>query len=197
MKLNIDEKICQLHGLEAEQFLLAFAYRQIENPKKTLEELLEKEVFIFKEGKYYITQHWNDIIDEIICDSSGAIDDEERLTNLAQQMRECFPQGKMAGTPYYYRCNNKEVIQKLKKFFVTYGNYPDSKIIEATKRYVASFNGDYRYMSLIKYFISKMKPITEEDGTTHNVEYSPLADYLENKDNEVVSSGDWLMSSRN
>ena len=33
-------------------------------------------------------------------------------------MRECFPQGKMPGTAYYYRCNNAEVVKKLKKFFV-------------------------------------------------------------------------------
>jgi hypothetical protein len=97
----------------------------------------------------------------------------------------------MPGTPYYYRCNNSEVIKKLKKFFIQYGNYPDDDIVDACKRFVASFRGNYKYLPLVKYFISKLKDQEEEDGTIHKVEYSPLADYLENKEETVTDTSDW------
>jgi hypothetical protein len=92
----------------------------------------------------------------------------------------------------------REVVLKLKKFFAQYGNYPDDKIIDATKRFVAAYNGNYRYLPLIKYFISKNKTVIDEDGTSHIQEVSELASYLENKETETrATSDDWLMSARN
>lgn len=202
MKIAIDEKICGKHGLSLEETLMALAIRMStkNQPQEVIDNMVNREIVVFKSGKTLVTQHWSDVLDEIICDSSGGIDDEERLLNLAQKMRECFPQGKMPGTPYYYRCNNAEVIKKLKKFFLQYGNYSDDEIVNACKRFVASFNGNYRYMPLIKYFISKMKPEVDELGNAHNVEFSPLADYLENKEEEGAvanTSDDWMLNVKN
>jgi hypothetical protein len=119
-------------------------------------------------------------------------------------MRECFPQGKMRDkfgreTPYYYRCNNPEVIKKLKKFFTQFGNYSDEDIISATKRYVASFNGNYAGMRLIKYFILKDAVKQGEEGS-HVEQVSDLLTFLENGESEeevVINNGDWLTTSRN
>lgn len=199
MKLTVDEKIALKHHLTPQEVLTALAVRSTANFQALLDNLVAREVLVLKEGKYFITQHWNDEIDEILLDSSGGIDDEERLNNLAKQMRECFPKGKMPGTVYYYRCNVREIVLKLKKFFEVYGNYPDDKIIEATKRYVASFNGNYKYMQLIKYFIHKDKLKMGEDGQQHVSAESPLATYLENKEESdlITASDDWLTTVRN
>lgn len=199
MKLTVDEKIALKHHLTTEEVLTALAVRNTNDFQKVLDNLVAREVLILRDGKYFITQHWNDEIDEILLDSSGGIDDEVRLNNLATQMRECFPKGKMPGTPYYYRCNVREVVLKLKKFFEIYGNYPDEKIIDATKRFMASFNGNYAYLPLIKYFIHKDKLKMGEDGLQHVSPESPLATYLENKEdnNLVTASDDWLVTVRN
>lgn len=197
-KIAINDKVCLKQGLTPEEVLLSLAIRSGDF-NENLSNLIAREVIVARNGQYLVTQHWSDVIDEILCDSSKQ-QDNERLLNLAKSMMACFPKGKMPGTPYYYRCNSTEVVRKLKKFFEVYGDtYSDEQIIDATKRFVASFNGDYKYMPLIKYFISKLKPITEEDGTTHNVEFSPLADFLENEEDEdVVScSDDWLANVRN
>lgn len=199
MKVIIDENVCVKKQLTTQEVMLALCIR-IGNWEETIQNMLNREILVNKGGKYYVTQHWSDAIDEIICDSSDSPQSDERLTKLAVKMRECFPEGKMLGTPYYYRCNNSEVIKKMKKFFLQYGNYSDEEIIDACKRFVASFNGNYRYLPLVKYFIYKMKDEKDEDGNVHKVEHSPLADYLENKEqNDVISttSDDWLMSSRN
>jgi hypothetical protein len=181
MKITIDDKICLKHGLTPNEVMLALAIRTGEI-EEDISNMVARGILVDK-GEYLVTQRWSDVLDEILCDSQSSIEkSDEELLNLAQRMRECFPQGKMPGTPYYYRCNNSEVIKKLKKFFIQYGNYPDDDIVDACKRFVASFRGNYKYLPLVKYFISKLKDQEDEDGTIHKVEYSPLADYLENKE---------------
>lgn len=199
MKIVIDESTCLKKGLTPQEVMIALVIRSGEWDED-VDNMLTRQILVNKGGKYLVTQRWSETIDEILCDSSGEVPDEERLLKLAQKMRDCFPEGKMPGTPYYYRCNNPEVMKKMKKFFIQYGNYSDEEIIDACKRFVAAYNGNYRYLPLIKYFIYKMKDEKDEQGNIHKVEHSPLADYLENKEEEekvVTNSEDWLMSSRN
>ena len=199
MEIKIDEKVCLKKGLTPTEVVISLIVRNGEF-EEVLNNMVAKEILVKQGDKYMVTQHWSEIVDEVVCDSSGNNQDDERLLNLAVKMRACFPEGKMPGTPYYYRCNNGEVVRKMKKFFLQYGDYPDDKIEKACKRFVASFNGNYRYLPLIKYFIFKFKDERDEDGNVHRVEHSPLADYLENEEKdgvEVDNSDDWLMNSRN
>lgn len=200
MKIVIDSKQCLKNKLSPQEVLIALAIRSSKDDiKSIIDNLVNRQVLSSHEGNLTTTQHWDEVIDTILVDSAGAIDDEERLNALAEKMKLCFPEGKMPGTPYYYRCNRREIVLKLKKFFIQYGNYKDEDIVDATKRFVASFKGDYKYLPLIKYFIMKTKTIAGEDGVNHNMECSPLADYLENKEDEnvVTASDEWLMNTRN
>ena len=203
MKIIIDEKVCTKHKMTVQEVLLALAFR-MNNSDIVIDNMLRREILINK-GDYLVTQHWSDVLDEILSDSSGSVEkSDEELLELAKQMRELYPQGKMKDrygrmTPYYYRCNNSEVVKKLKKFFTIFGNVPDEEILDATKRYVASFQGNYTGMRLIKYFILKDDVKPGEDGN-HVEQISDLATFLENKESEeeVVNNDDsWLMNSRN
>ena len=202
MKISIDEKKCLKHKLTVEELLVALMYRQVDNLEAVSENLVNREILTKRDGKYLVTQRWSDEIDEIICDSSGTIEySEGQLLQLAQNIREIFPNIKMPGTPYYYRCNNKEIFKKLKKFFVQNGNYSEEDILDATRRYVASFRGNYRYMKLAKHFISKLEDEEGEDGMIHKVEHSYLLDFLENKESEEdvveVNTDDWTANVKN
>lgn len=199
MKITIDERQCLRHHLTTEEVMMMLALRMCKDTHEVIANLEAREVITDQNGRLMLTQRWSDELDEILLDSSEEMDDEERLLNLAKKMRDAYPKGKMPGTAYFYRCNNREVVLKLKKFFAAYGNYPDDKILDATKRYVASFNGNYKYLPLIKYFISKDKLRLGEDGQQHVSPESPLATYLENKEdsNLVTASDDWLMTVRN
>ena len=208
MKFTIDEKVSLKHKLTIPEVLAALSVRQAKNYEEMIENLFNREVLVQHGDKTLITQHWSDVLDEIICDSSGSYGSDDRLLNLAIAMRECFPKGKMKDrfgreTPYYYRCNNNEVIKKLKKFFTQFGNYSDEEILDATKRYVATNSrNNYANMRLIKYFILKDAVKQGEDGENHVEQVSDLATFLENKEEETsismaTSSDDWLMSSRN
>ena len=85
----------------------------------------------------------------------------------------------------------------MKKFFEQHGDYTDEEILEATKRFVASFKGNYRYLPLIKYFIIKNKTVAGEDGRNYITEVSELASYLENKEDRYADSDEWLVTARN
>ena len=206
MKLLIDEEVCLKHKMTLQEFLFALAIRTGDH-KKDISNMVSREILVWDKGHPMVTQHWSDVLDEIIADSSGKIEkSDEELIQLAQKMRELYPQGKMKdrfgrATPYYYRCNNAEVVKKLKKFFTVFGDVPDDDILDATKRYVASFRGNYTGMRLIKYFILKDDVRPSEDGTGHVEQISDLATFLENKESEgeegVTNSDDWLTNTRN
>ena len=208
MKLTVDENTCLKHKLTFEEFLVAYTVGAVKDYEGTLHNLLNRQVIVKREGRYYVTQPWGDTMDEIICDSTkGSNRSDEEILALAQKLREVYPEGKMRNqyggiTPYYYRCNNSEVTKALKRFFVQRGNYSDEEIIDATRRYVASFQGQYwqKGMRLLKYFILKDARKQGEDGTNHVEQVSDLETYLCNKDEEVKTSRDddsWLMSARN
>lgn len=208
MKITIDEKQCIKKNLTLPEALMAVIVR-INNNEYTIDNLIssleKKEAIVYDKDSqdFYITRSWSDKLDEILCDSTKDIDadEEQRLMILAKKMRDCYPKGKMPGTPYYYACNNREVFLKMKKFFVQYGDYSDEDIVDATKRYVDSFCGNYKGMRLIKYFIMKddVKPCMDDDGNIVNkvVQTSDLATFLENKDFDSVENDNWLMISRN
>ena len=137
--------------------------------------------------KYNATEKGIILADELIADSEESIVvKEDSIKELADKLRSIYPEGKMAGTSYYYRCNRADIVRKLKSFFRRYGEYTTEQIIEATQRYVNSFNGNYTYLRLLKYFIWKDE---NKDGETLQV--SQLADWIENKNEVNTTNSDW------
>lgn len=145
---------------------------------------------------------WYGTILKLIGDQS----EEERLLNLAIKVQECFPIQKLKyndgrTSPFYFRCNKTEIKDKLKKFFALYGDVPDEDVIDATKRYVASYaSKDYIGMRLAKYFILKDARKLTADEEVHVEQLSDLATFLENKpteEDDIVNGDDWLVNSRN
>lgn len=209
MKTVLNEKICLKHKLTLQELLVALAVRG-GKVNEVVDNLISREVIVERNGEYYITQHWNDVVDEILCDStSNGVDlSDERLLSLAKRVQECFPVMKMRNaygqdTPFYYRCNKTEIKNKLKKFLTVYGDVPDDDIVNATKRYVATYaSKGYVGMRLAKYFIIKEDRKLHADEEMHVEEISDLATFLENKTDEgettdIVNGDDWLVNSRN
>lgn len=206
-KVTLDEKVCLKHKLTLQEVLIALAVRA-GSTNETVKNLLEREVIVERNGDFLITQHWNDVLDEVLCDSeNNGIDlSDERLLALAKKVQECFPIMKMRyasgqDSPFYFRCNKTEIKNKLKKFLIIYGDVIDEDIIDATKRYVATYaSKGYLGMRLAKYFILKDDRKLGADEEVHVEQLSDLATFLENKgseEEEAVNDDDWLLSSRN
>lgn len=112
---------------------------------------------------------------------------QERISYLAKELRNTFPEGKKPGTSYQWKGSTLLIMKRLNMFFHKYGeDYSDDSIINAAKNYVEGFNGDYRFMRILKYFIYK-------EGFNANGEVestSDLLEYIENEGQEDLSS-DW------
>lgn len=137
------------------------------------------------------------VAESIMADSNNS--SEKRFENLADKLRELFPAGKKPGYAYTWKDSTPCIADRLKKFVLKYGDYPDDDIIRVTKEYVDSFNGNYKYMQLLKYFIWKNKVTGEEligGRIVGEVEkQSQLAAYLQDTDDKK-SSQDWDVTLR-
>lgn len=109
-----------------------------------------------------------------------------RWENLANELRELYPKGKKPGTAYMWRDSVPIIAKKLKALVKKYGDcFTDEQAIKATKRYVESFNGNYQYMQLLKYFISKQTVVNGEIEET-----SQLLSYIVNEEQGLEESFD-------
>lgn len=201
MKLTINEKLCGKYGLTVSQVLLMLSVCK-KDLGDTLAVLLRKGIILKQGSEYTLSPLWKDTLDKVL-DSSAGLEGDDWYKSLAAEFAKAFPQGKMPNTAYYYRCNTSELVNKFKKFFLTHSEYKPSdeireRIIEAARRYNREMDYNPRYRTLAKYFISKMKPVMDEDGIVHNEEVSQLASYLENEESPDSSvSGEWHLSQRN
>ena len=194
MKLIIDEKACKKHKMTLIEVLYALAIKE-GLTGNDVQEMLSKEILVEGQDSWYmVTQHWNDVVEEILADSLGTVErTDEEIAKLALEVQKCFPKIKMRDkygkeTSYWYTCNKPEISKALKRFFAQYGNYSDEEIIDATKRYVATFNDDYTGMRIAKYFIIKDRIMQGEDGG-YKDRVSDLLTFLENKEED--DSDDW------
>ena len=193
MKFTIDEAVVTKLGMDLPSLFATLLVKTGADIEQVFSDLVKKEVLVKGMlGGYSVTPRWSDVCNNILLTSEKTIPKDEELEPLALELMSLVPQTKMPGTPYYYKCNKREIILKLKKFFKLYGFYPYEDIINATKRYVASFNGDYRYMKLLKYFIMKDEKRTDSDGRGYIEETSMLATELENKESSDINSDNWV-----
>ena len=103
-----------------------------------------------------------------------------------------FPKGIKEGTNSRWVDGLALVSKRLKQFVQKYGEFTEEEIVDATKRYVDSFNGNYTKMRTLRYFIwaDKRNPSTGE------VEYtSDLLSFLEDTEDENITA-DWEVKLR-
>lgn len=193
MIITIDEDVCKKNGCNiAELFVLLLIKLGADIPS-ILQSLLDRKHIVKGDlfSKLLITQHWSDVTSTILLDSDKDRVSEDRIEKLAAELMKIFPREKKAGTCHYFRGNKKDNTLKLKKFFKLYGDkYTDEQIIEAAKKYVASFNGNYSYMRILKYFIWKDQRKVDENGVGYIEETSDLASYIDNLDADTHDT-DW------
>lgn len=181
MNITINDDVCTKYGLSLPELLVILALKsdKLETTIASLENkgAIVSDVF---EG-HLVTQRWDDIASSILLDSDKDRQSPDRIANLAAKLMEIFPKEKKAGTNHYFRGNTKDITLKLKKFFKLYGDkYSDEQVLNAAQAYVSSFNGNYTYMRILKYFLWKDDKKLGEDGKYYIEETSDLATWIEN-----------------
>ena len=194
MKIEVSDEICKKYNLSITEalVLIGLKYSSQEIFQKLNKErfLLDLGSSIFEEEtKYKLSRKANEVLSCILAESTDVV--AKRTTNieeLADKLRNVYPSGKIYNNNYYYRCNRQDIINKLKTFFKIYGTkYTDEQIINATQKYIKSFNGNYTYLKLLKYFIWKDERLKGESVQ------SLLADFIENESSEDITNDDWTI----
>lgn len=190
MKYVIDETVVAKSKLSLAELFALLLIKTGANLNDIISDLVKKEAIVSMgiDNKYLLTQRWSDMCDNILLSSEKSIPTDEELIPLAEKLMQIFPHGKKPGTPYYWKCNKREIALKLKSFYKLYGvKYTEEEILSAAHRYVESFNGDYRFMRLLKYFIWK-----KENGE----EISELATFIDNEGQEDDTGDSWVTELR-
>lgn len=181
MKYCIEENIAKKHHLNINEFLGLMLIKNGCNLQQLIDKMMERELIsqdMF--SNYKVTEYWDMELQKVLLESDAEIPKDNDLNYLVGQLREIFPKGIKTGSAAW-RGNKREITFRLQKFFKIYDKYTDDEIIEATKKYVESFNGNYTYMRILKYFILKDEVKIGEDGCRYVEQVSELANFLENE----------------
>lgn len=190
MNITVNEKILKKYNLTLEEFLVLYLCSKEIDIEATIQHLIDIDIVnrdLYNNVSAVVSNNTKELIASIIVDSDKSIiDKDEEFTSLASKMRELYPSGKKPGTTYYWQDSIPIISKKLKTLVAKFGvKLTEEEVLEATQRYVDSFNGDYKYMQLLRYFILKTN---KDTGETR----SELLSYMENKDEDIRE--DWTSS---
>ena len=189
MTISINEKVLDKYNLTLDEFLVLYLCSREVDVEATIQKLIKMGIVdrdIYNKISAVVSNNTKELITSIIIDSDKAVinKDEEFLT-LADKMRAIFPEGRKAGTTYYWRDSVQVIAKKLKTLVAKFEiQLTEDIVLDATRRYVESFNGVYTYMQLLKYFILKT------DKTTGDIR-SELLSYIENAEQDADNNPDW------
>lgn len=191
-KVSINKDVLEKNNLSMDEFLVLLLTYNKANIREVKQSLVEKGLADFSvfDDELVISSTTKDLITSISIDSDvKVLSKDKEFRELADKLKELFPKGKKAGTTYMWRDSTAVIARKLKTLVVKYDyQFTEEQAIKATKAYVESFNGDYTYMQLLKYFILKSLP----DGEIK----SDFMSYIENEGQEDELSDNWLNEMR-
>lgn len=193
MTISLSKEGCSKNNITISEVLLLLCFGNDVNFEEA-KTLLIKKGFITSASldnsslKWRVTNKGTEILNSVIIDSEKEPKPKDQLTEIAAALKGIFPKGKKDGTNYYWAEGVALIIRRLKLFFKKYGNtYTSDQIIQAATKYVQSFNGNYQYMKLLKYFIFKEKLNVNGEAEGE----SELINYIENAGQEEDLRNDW------
>ena len=193
MKYRIDTEILERGGIELDEALyLLSVYKKKPINFNTVQKVkVENKILKFENPRdpVKITPKGQSFIESILAKSKIHVssDNLERYRDLADKMREVYPKGLKPGTNYQWRDSTAIIADRLMKLVAKYNiEFTDEEAVEATKRYIASFNGNYKYMQILKYIISKQKPIEGAPAEQN----SQFLSFLQNEEG-IIENQDW------
>jgi len=194
MNITINDAVLEKHNLTLDEFLVLYLCSKEVDIEATIKHLIEVGIVdrdLHNKVSAVVSNNTKELIASIIIDSDKTtINKEREFNDLAKKMRELFPEGRKEGTTYYWRDSIPIIARKLKTLVAKFGvKFTEEEALEATRKYVDSFNGDFRYMQLLKYFILKT------DKTTGDVR-SDFLSLIQNPEESDSLNENWLTELR-
>lgn len=155
--LQINKSILRESGVSvtAYMFMLILMYYPNTKININLTQILEYGFIIENDVGYSLTDIGLEFIGNMESQNVVVKQSKKASVELVNTLREMYPEGKKTGTNQYWRDNVSNITKKLNQFYKDFGYFEDEKIIEATQKYLASFNGNNQLMRVLKYFILK------------------------------------------
>lgn len=193
MRLTIDQTVLDKHDLTISEFMVLYLSANSVNIKSCMDSLVAKGLAdknLFSEGSIVVSDKVKELVSTIAIDSDkSVIDKDAEFIELANELRELYPAGRKEGTTYMWRGTTAEIAKKLKTLVVKYKySFTKEQVIKATKEYISSFNGNYKKMRLLKYFILK----SERDADDNINVISELMTLIENEGQVDTQRDDWM-----
>lgn len=193
MRLTIDQTVLEKHDLTVSEFMVLYLSANSVNIKSCMDSLVAKGLAdknLFSEGSIVVSDKVKELVSTIAIDSDkSVIDKDAEFIELANELRELYPAGKKEGTTYMWRGTTAEIAKKLKTLVVKYKySFTREQVLKATKEYISSFNGNYKRMRLLKYFILK----SERDADDNINVISELMTLIENEGQMDAQRDDWM-----
>lgn len=201
MKVTIETNAMIRHGTCIGEVLVLLEILNNVNHSQIINSLLKKGYITAATGQPFVTEKKyalmdkaKSLLEDVNLDSMDSNSKDSRnIEELAIKLKELFPKGKKPGTTQYWTEGTSLIVKRLKVFFKKYGEYTDEQILSAAERYIKSFNGNYSYMRVLKYFIwaEKVNKAGEVEST------SDLLTFIENAEQENSSlDNDWSAELR-
>lgn len=193
MRLTIDQTVLDKYDLTISEFMVLYLNVNSVDIKSCMDSLVAKGLAdknLFSEGSIVVSDKVKELVSTIAIDSDkSVIDKDAEFIELANELRELYPAGRKEGTTYMWRGTTAEIAKKLKTLVVKYKySFTREQVIKATKEYISSFNGNYKKMRLLKYFILK----SERDADDNVNVISELMTLIENEGQTEVRRDDWM-----
>lgn len=193
MRLTIDQTVLDKHNLTISEFMVLYLSANSVDVSTCMDTLVAKglaERNLFAEGGIVLSDKIKELVTTIAIDSDkNVVDKDAEFIELANELRELYPAGKKEGTTYMWRGTTAEIAKKLKTLVVKYKyTFTKEQVIKATKEYISSFNGNYKRMRLLKYFILK----AERDADDNTNVISELMTLIENEGQTDIHRDDWM-----
>lgn len=193
MRITIDQTILDKYELSIEEFMLLYLNAKETDIQKCMNTLVSKGLAdknLFKECSLVVSGKIRDLLSTITIDSDkSVIDKDNEFLELAKELQELYPSGRKEGTTYMWRGTTAEIAKKLKTLVVKYKySFTREQVLKATKEYINSFNGNYKKMRLLKYFILK----SERDADDNINVISELMTLIENEGQVDTHRDDWM-----
>ena len=190
MKYTIDTEILDKEsmGLDEALYLLAL-YKKTPIDDTTIQKVESKGRLRKEDGVIEITGRGRLLMESILSKSKLHTTqiDLERFKILADKLRNIYPKGLKPGTNYQWRDSTAIIADRLIKLSAKYNvEFTDEEAVDATQRYVNSFNGNYKYMQLLKYFINKQRPVENAPAEQN----SQFLSFLQNTES-ITTTEDW------
>nr|DAG97394.1 MAG TPA: hypothetical protein [Crassvirales sp.] len=182
MNIFINEAMLEKYNLSLAEALILITSEIAEKNNTTLDYILrvmKLKNYILSDGS--LNPLCSNILKELSKNNTHNKINKVDLSFI-KSLQNIFPEGKKEGTNIYWRGNSSEVRKKLEMFIAKNSHITKDDILDAAKRYVQSFNGNYSYMRTLKYFILKNENKNGEINYT-----SDLLTFIENKSNEEQS----------